>query len=288
MEALFLKRLFTLAEVAVVASLSLAHPATVEAQEAVESETKSVPSMGEMKANIKTGETPIPSPFDAFLALDQISKAKPVDWKSVFDAGVVLADADTAKGPVELCLMLGVKVSDGLIAIKAKDVDALNDISRVIEGCAKKLGVDQSIINRAEKVRTLANEDDWLGVFLELGFLQENIIEALKKEDRKDQRAIILAAGWIQGARHAATAIEKNYSEAASNLLREPDLIGALHRDLTALSEPTRVHPVVQAMISAFPELQAICDVPQDGVVPLEKVAALRTRCADLVKIFVP
>jgi hypothetical protein len=248
-------------------------------------ETKTAPSLSAMRENAKTGETPIPSPFDAFLALDQISKAKPVNWADVFEYGDVVTDAGLYTDTAEVAMMLGVKVSDGLIAIKAKDTEALNDISRVIEELAKKLGVDQAILDRAEKVRTIANEGDWLGVFLELGFLQENIIEALKKDERKDQRALILASGWVQGARYAAYAIEKNYSENASNLLREPVLIDQLHADLEKTSDGIKANATVKALIAKLAELRAICDITKEGVIPVEKVAALRATCDELVKM---
>ncbi len=265
--------------------LCLALTANLHAEEQAPAESKTVPNLADIKTNVKTGETPIPSPFDAFLALDQISKEKPIDWSAVFDSGVVAVDPSRFKDSVIVALMLGVKISDGLIAIKAKDTEALNDISRVIESLARTLGVEQGILDRAEKVRTLANDGDWLGVFLELGFLQENIIESLKKEERKDQRALILASGWLQGARYACTAIEKNYSPEASNLLREPVLIEQLQKDLENTSESVKNHPLVQQISKKLPELHAICDIGQDDSLTLEKIAALRTQSEALVEL---
>ncbi len=265
--------------------VSMACVANLRAEEQAPAEAKTIPNLADMKANVKTGETPIPSPFDAFLALDSISKEKPVDWAAVFDSGVVAIDPSRFKDPVVVALMLGVKISDGLIAIKAKDTEALNDISRVIESLARTLGVEQAILDRAEKVRTLANDGDWLGVFLELGFLQENIIESLKKEERKDQRALILASGWLQGARYACTAIEKNYSPAASNLLREPVLIQQLQKDLEATSEAVKAHPLVQEISKKLPTMYSICNIGQDDVLSPEKIATLRTESAALVEL---
>jgi hypothetical protein len=265
--------------------VALAVISNLRAEEQTPAEAKTLPNLADMKANVKTGETPIPSPFDAFLALDRISKDKPVDWAAIFDSGVVVIDPSKFKDPVAVALLLGVKISDGLIAIKAKDTEALNDVSRVIESLARTLGVEQAILDRAEKVRTLANDGDWLGVFLELGFLQENIIESLKKEERKDQRALILASGWLQGARYACTAIEKNYSAAASNLLREPVLIEQLQKDLEGTSEAVKSHPLVQEISKKLPDLYAICNIGMDDALSPEKITTLRTESAALVEL---
>lgn len=246
-------------------------------------EVKAMPSIKEMKGNVKTGETPIPSPFDAFLALETISgKGKPVDWADVLNNGDAAIDPNSYNGTVPVSLMLGVKISDGLIAIKTKDSSALNEISKSIEVLAKKINVGSDQLKRAETVRQLATTDDWLGVFLELGYLQEDIIQSLADSSRKEQRALILAAGWTQGASYAAYAIDKNYTPAASNILREPDLIAHLIIDLQA-TEAASTNPVVKKMLEEMPLIQKTVDISRDGTIEQAKVAEIHSKCAALV-----
>ncbi len=268
--------LFALGPDRVMAQPTAQDPAAdAETQSPGDDGPKTVPALSEMRQNVKTGETPYPSPFDAFMALDLLSKENPVDWASILAESDIAASPDAARDAVAASLMLGVKISDGLIAIKARDVEALNDISTVIEDLAIKLGVDPAILERAEKVREMATAGDWLAVFLELGFLQENIIEALNKEERKDQRALILAAGWVRGADHAARAISSRYSPQASNILREPVLIAELLKDLGAISESARNDGTVRKFLEALPELRDLCDIPQTGQLTAEQVARI-------------
>lgn len=254
-------------------------PLTVSAQE----ETKTMPSIGEMRGNVKKGETPIPSPFDAFLALEMISgKGKPVDWADVLDNGVAAISPNEYQGTVPVSLMLGVKISDGLIAIKAKDAEALNDVSKAIEVLAKKINVGNDQLERAKNVRKAATDNDWLGVFLELGYLQEDIIQALADDSRKEQRALILSAGWLQGASYASYAIDKNYSPGASNILREPDLISSLITDLQA-TEAAKSNAVVKKMLEEMPVIQKTVDISRDGTIEQAKVAEIRAKCSAIV-----
>jgi hypothetical protein len=272
----------TLTVLSLLAALG-AGTAHVNAQDGAEEEKKGLPSLSEMRGKVKTGETPIPSPFDAFLALEMISsKGKPVDWKDVLNSGVAAIDPADYNGTVPVSLMLGVKISDGLIAIKSKDPAALNEVATAIESLAKKINVGGDQLKRAESVRKLASDDDWLGVFLELGYLQEDIIQSLEDSSRKEQRALILAAGWTQGARFAAYAIDKNYTPEASNILREPDLISRLIADLQA-TEAAKSSDVVKKMLEEMPTIQQTVNIGRDGTIPQEKVAEIQKKCAALV-----
>lgn len=247
-------------------------------------EMNPMPSMEDMKKAAK-GETPIPSPFDAFIALEKVNASgTPVDWEEIMDTHVAAVDVSQYNGMVPVCLMLGVKISDGLIAIKSQDAAALNDISKAIETLAKKIDVGSEQLKRAEQVREEATNGDWLGVFLSLGELQEDIIRALSEENRKDQRALILSAGWLQGANYAAAAIEKNYSPEASGLLREPDLVGQLVADLEGTSDSVKSSPLVQSMLTELPTIKQTVSIPLNGTLEAAQVAEIHSKCRKLVE----
>jgi hypothetical protein len=225
------------------------------------------------KDKVKVSEVvAIPSPFDAFLALGKISQKNPVDWDQVIQKNSLLIKAGDYKGKVAVSFALGMKVSDALVAIKAKNIDELNNSSRTIEELANKLGVDKSRLSRAEKVRSLATEGDWLGVFLELGFLQTDIISELSNEARSDERALITAAGWLQGVTHISYAISTHYSEEASSLLREPVLLAQLNKDLSRSSADVAGHPEVKEIQEILSKLEAVVKIPRDGTLTKEKV----------------
>lgn len=249
-----------------------------------EPENKPLPTLNDLKTSAKPGETPIPSPYDAFLALEAIGgKDRPVDWGQVLNYGVAAIKPQDYKDNTAACLMLGVKISDGLIAVKAQDAEALSEVASSIEVLAKVINVEEAQLKKLETVREMAAKDDWLGVFLELGYLQEDILSSLKARKDTDQSALIMGAGWTQGANFASYAIEKNYSPEASGLLREPSLISQLIKDLQA-TKAAKENAVVQQMIKDMTTIHDIVNIAEDGTIEAEKVKEIRTTCSAIVK----
>jgi len=219
---------------------------------------------------------PIPSPFDGFLALSKLTKDNPVDWNEVIRSGsLLIAKPADYKGKVASSLALGAKVTDALVAIQARNLEELSNSSRIIEALAANLGVEKARLGRAEKVRSLATEGDWLGVFLELGFLQTDIINELADDKRSDERALITAAGWLQGSSLVSSAIVAHYSPAASSLLREPLLLAKLNDDLSKSSKEVTGHPAVVEIQGILKSIHAIVDIPRDGTLTKEQVQSV-------------
>jgi hypothetical protein len=225
----------------------------------------------------------LPSPYDKFLGLDQVLRLSNDDWKAVYgeverdvDAGKITTEADAA-------LALGVKIADGVMAIKAKDVQALNDSSKQIEELAKKLGVKDEEMGRAKTVRADANKREWLKVFLELGFLQTDIMNALRAHGNAQQRSLIISAGWIQGLHYTAYVISKHYTGSNSNFLREPVLVKAMEEDLGKLPEPMNSLPKVATLIAELKTIHGTVDIPLDGSITKDSVEKLAAVAKDIV-----
>lgn len=226
----------------------------------------------------------MPTPYDKFVALDAaVGKAR-VNWKQYFSKNKVDVDADEiADLKVALPTLLGFRISDGVMAIKAHDAELLNRCASDIEAMAKKLGVGEAELTRAKKVRAAANAGEWLKVFLDLGFLQQDIMRTLDRGENKAQGTLVIVGGWLQGARYVTAVVEDNYTPDASNVLREPLLVGALLAKLQTLPEATRQSPVVEKMASVLGEIRGIVDIKLDGAVPPEKVARVRALASEVV-----
>src|SRR5260221_743022 len=69
-------------------------------------------------------------------------------------------------------LALGIKGSDGVVAIKARDAEALSNSAEQIEQLALKLGATRKELGMADTVKRYADQGRWLDAFLALGFLQ--------------------------------------------------------------------------------------------------------------------
>ena len=226
----------------------------------------------------------MPTPYDKFIALDQALGKTAVNWKQYFAKTKVDVDVDDiTETKVALPALLGFRISDGVMAIKAHDAELLNKCASDIEAMAKKLGVGEGELARAKKIRSSANSGEWLKVFMELGFLQQDIMKTLDRSENKAQGTLVIVAGWLQGARYVTGVIKDNYSPTNSNFLREPMLVDALVAKLKTLPDDTKNSPVVDKMLSSLQEIKGIVDIKMDGSIPAEKVDRMKALATDVV-----
>jgi DNA primase large subunit len=157
----------------------------------------------------------------------------------------------------------------------------------------KKLGVTDNDLRRAKMVRSFANRGEWGRVFLELGYLQQDIERVLQRESgqggKASVRKILYAAGWLQGARYTSNLVKDNYNVKTAGILREPLLVKELKKDLDSVDLPKE--GILKMISESMAELQKLVDVelrqplPQDNV---EKMAELTSRtvieCVKLAK----
>ncbi|NCQ36288.1 hypothetical protein GW813_14675, partial [bacterium] len=150
-----------------------------------------------------------PNPYDKFIALDSALGAGTVKWSEVFNANAADSEPDKLSDTkVAIPALLGFRICDGVMAIKARDAAKLNACADDIEKLGKKLGVTDGDLKRAKLVRSFANQGEWGRVFLELGYLQQDIERTLQRESNAPGKApvqkILYAAGWLQGARYTS------------------------------------------------------------------------------------
>lgn len=214
-----------------------------------------------------------PTVIDKMIAVNMVLGKGKVDWKGVGGnyANYMSRDDYNDKN-VMLPVMMGLRMSDGVLSIMARDVELLNKAAADIEFMADKLGVGGSELRRAARVKAFANKKDWNRVFLELGYLQKDIMATMAKEGNRDRRAILISAGWIEGAHMMSSVIKTQCSKDASGLLREPLLVKQMLSDLDKLDAKKKSDPVIVEMVSVLKKLLAIIDVPLHASIAKEKI----------------
>lgn len=251
--------------------LVLAFTFNASAQEAEESKPEFDKSKAEKAA------LPMPNPYDKLLAIEETVGADKIDWNALSDGIAVDVEANEVEGRPDAAMALGVKIADGIVAIKAQNAEKLNRSADQLEALGKQLGATDDDLKRARQVRDLANRGEWLMVFLELGFLQADIMQKLASPENRDERTLVIASGWLQGARYATSLIEQNYTPELSNILREPVLAGELQKQVAALGGEVAASPKVQAVNNAISEAYPIVNIPLDASISKEDVAKLKS-----------
>lgn len=238
----------------------------------------------DMKKAIDKGVA-MPTPLDKFLALTLLVKTKDIDWNGTFNAIAVDIDPDKyTDKEVLIPELLGIRIADGIMAIQAKDAEMLGKAASDIEKLAAKIDVSDADLSRAKRVRTMANEGKWLDVFRELGFLQQDIMQKLEEKPNDPRGSLLMITGWVQGSRYSSRLIAAHYSDASSNILREPLLVAALKAKLEKLPENVRKAPSVAKIAEALPRMHEIVNVGLDKPIPRKNVDELQTLATDCIK----
>jgi hypothetical protein len=227
----------------------------------------------------------MPTPYDKFLALDQVLTKTKVKWDDTFRKVAVDVDPDAfTDKDVAVPMILGVRIADGVMAIKANNAELLNKCASDIEKLAKKMGVADGDLGRARSVRAAANKGEWLKVFMELGFLQQDIMKKIDQPEHVTHGTLLIVTGWMQGARYTTTVIDENYSPETSNLLREPLLAKALKEKIESLPPNLQSSPLVSKLREVLPKIQTILTIPLDGSISKENVGELNRLATEVVK----
>jgi len=237
------------------------------------------------KKNAKDGGVGMPTPFDKFIALDQVLPEGKINWGQVFRAVAVDVDPDALNDKeIAIPMVLGIRIADGVMAIRARDAELLNKAASDIEKLAKKLGVTDGDLGRAREVRAAANKGEWLRVFMELGFFQQDIMNKIENKEQATRGTLLIVSGWLQGARYTSTVVADNYSAETSNYLREPLLARALKDKVEKLPANVTGSPLVTKLREMLPKMEKILDIPLEGSISKENVAELNRLCTEVVK----
>jgi hypothetical protein len=227
----------------------------------------------------------MPTPYDKFLALDAALTNAKVNWGQVFRKVAVDIDPDAfTDKEVVIPMVLGIRIADGVMAIKALDAEMLNKCAADIEKLAKKLDIADSELGRARAVRAAANKGEWLKVFMELGFFQQDIMKKIEDKEHTDRGTLLIVSGWMEGARYTTTVVGDNYSPSVSNILREPLLARALKDKVEKLSDKTKSNPPVAKLREVLPKVESILTIPLEGTISKENVAEINRLSTEVVK----
>jgi len=139
-------------------------------------------------------------------------------------------------------------------------------------------------LTRARAVRAAANKGEWLSVFMELAFFQQDIMKKIEDKEHAARGSLLVMAGWMEGARFTTTVVSDNYSPPVSNILREPLLARGLKDKLAALPANIKSAPAVAKFAEALPKIEAILTIPLDGTISKENVAELNRLATEAVK----
>lgn len=217
--------------------------------------------------------SPTPTVIEKFTALQMRMESKNFDWVRVYNANQIDFDPDQLTDKeVHMPVALGIRMTDGVIAIMAKHAESLNSAAEDIEKIAKNLGVSAKDLARAKQVQAYANRGAWNRVYMELGWLQRDVMATLDRDGNRDRRSLLLCAGWLQAAYITSSLVKEDYNEDRSTLLREPIMLRSLIAELDTVADSSKSTTIYKALHEAMTQTLAVVDTPVGQAIPRESI----------------
>ena len=222
----------------------------------------------------------IPSAFHSFEFLNDMG----FPWKKL----TVSENNSDYPNESQLALNLGMRAADGIVSLYADEKeDARFTRSTVLE-LTNKLGITPDIKNTVsalDQAVILHAEQKALGD--RLMDLEFQIEKNLHKQ-KKDNLAVLVELGWLEGLYIVSKGISQNYNPAYAEILRQPHIAEIYIEVLTSLSKRTsdeKEKVLLESILKHIIEISKIANHTHKESFPLSKVKELYQISSNVKKL---
>jgi hypothetical protein len=226
--------------------------------------------------NVFVEESVIPIPLEVFASLDKIGAQ---DWGGQVDERAIQLDANRSR----TAMLFGLVVSEGFIAVQAKDKEAVSRIGREVLRLSQSLGVASSVEEHANSIVDAAGRSDWERVRGELDKTRQTVINKMKELRDDELVALVSLGGWLGGTEALASVLRQNYTVEGSDLLNQPDLVKRLKTDFNGLPKRARRGKVFTQVSQTLEHLESLMRVDGSGAISEGNVIEISLATKNLV-----
>ena len=221
----------------------------------------------------------VPVPKEIFRSLDQFRGA---NWTAVRRPEV--ARWKSHGDQAQISTLLGVVIAEGFIAMEAKDSTEVENLGKSMLSLARGLGIRDRAIRRSRSIMELADKNDWSEARKEwdgvLSDLETGMIEV-----RSGQLAqLVSLGGWLRGTEALSALVLQNYSPERTSLIRQPELIDNLEKQLRSTSGDIQSRPIVKKLLDGTQTIRSLVE-RENGPLSEETVRKVHGVCAELVPL---
>lgn len=221
-------------------------------------------------------ESVIPIPLEIFASLDKLGNQ---DWgKQVVEREVKL---DTNRS--RTAMLFGLVISEGFIAVQAKDKDAVKRIGREVLRLAQPLNVARQVEGHANAIMNTAAKGDWAQVRKELDKTRQTVLDEMKSNRDDDLVDLVSLGGWLGGTEALAAVLKSNYSVEGSDLLNQPELVEKLKTDFNSLPKRAKRGKLFGQVGKTLEHLQSLMRIDASGAISEGKVIEISLATSNLV-----
>ena len=231
----------------------------------------------ELASVAKIESVSIPSPAETMAALSKVAKP---NWQSRYRPPI----PTTFPSRAQIALNIGGLIADGYIAVEAEDAQQVKNTGKDIIALAKSLAVSESVIARGNSIFEFAERNEWNTLKEELEATQNEVKLSLEQQHDADLVCLVTLGAWIRGTEILSGWIAENYTPAAANLLRQPEIIGLMRAKLDALPAKAKEDALVAALLTSLPELEERVSFSSDKTPTQDDVKAVKELSSKLMR----
>lgn len=220
----------------------------------------------EIQSAVEIETVTIPSPGEVFTALDKQSEPNWIQLKGSSSLG-------TTDSRPQIALMLGTLVADGYVAVEAQDSQAVKNTGKDIISLAKKLNVSQNVLSRGNSLNDFAENSDWNALREELEATQNEVKLTMVEQKDNDLVILVTLGAWVRGIDLACGIVQAAYTPEAARLLHQPAIVKYLIKEVDSLPASLKEDPLVSDLRAGLTHILELikAETPSE-----ENVKALR------------
>ncbi|PTY01506.1 hypothetical protein DB346_12195 [Verrucomicrobia bacterium LW23] len=184
----------------------------------------------------------------------------------------------------DTALLLGVKVSDAIIASYAKDNQTVARTAPVVMKMAQTIGAKQEDLDEATKLSEELLKGNVLGVVFKLNELAIMVQIRLEEgtEEEKGLGNLMAIAAYFQGLRTTATALstEANYTAERSKVFRQANTLKGISKRIESLPADLKKLPTVVLITEQITALNDIMTGKKDKDATFTRDEVLKIKAA--------
>jgi hypothetical protein len=221
----------------------------------------------------------VPVPKEIFRSLDQFRDA---NWSAVKRPEI--AHWKSHGDQAQIATLLGVVTAEGFIAMEAKDSTEVENLGKSVLSLARGLGIRDRALRRSRSIMELAEKNEWSGARTEWDGVLSDLETGMIEIKSPHLAQLVSVGGWLRGTEALSALVLQNYSPERASLIRQPELIDYLEKQLRAMSGDIQRRPIVAKLLDGIGRIRTLVESDHEGLSE-ETVQKVHGVCAELVPL---
>ena len=168
--------------------------------------------------------------------------------------------------------------------MEAKDSLEVKNLGNSVLSLAGGLGVRERALRRSRSIVELAEKDEWSEARKEWDGVLSDLENGMIELKSAHLAQLISLGGWLRGTEALSALLLQNYSPERSTLIRQPELMDYLEKQLRSMSGDIQARPIVVKLLEGMHAARALVGT-ENGPPSKETVQKLHGESTELVSL---